>query len=77
MSKYDTRHCKQCGKTFDPNSWKQVFCGDTCRKLYYAIEKQKMKDEREAKKNFSLTEIAIAAKKAGMTYGEYVAKNGL
>lgn len=77
MGKFLSRYCKQCSKKFEPNSCKQIFCGDICRRRYYSIERDKLAAERAAKKNLSLTDIAIEARKAGMTYGEYVAKNGL
>ena len=55
-------------------------------KRHYEKEKAERRKEKEAKKKSSkkaktkpltLTEVAVLARKEGMTYGEYVQKHGL
>ena len=58
--------CEWCGKEFDRRN-AQRYCGPECKSA--AMRKSKQK-----KKGNSITDIAVAARAAGMTYGEYVAR---
>ena len=58
--------CEWCGKEFDRRN-AQRYCGPECKSA--AMRKSKQK-----KKGNSVTDIAVAARAAGMTYGEYVAR---
>lgn len=84
--------CEICGEVFAPRVWNQKFC-DKCRPLskkkYYfetdyknhTVHRKPVFESFEKKKNKSahrdVDKIALAASKAGMTYGQYVLKNGL
>lgn len=84
---YEDRHCKYCGKLFTPKAIGQLYCCIDCRKLDYKenepeekrkrrlkqMQKPKQKTQAKKKKENRLTERAIAAKAAGMSYGQYVA----
>lgn len=43
------KHCKHCGKTFETNHPKKIFCSVKCRSRYYYIADM-MKLEEEARK---------------------------
>lgn len=73
----NTRSCRWCGTKYLPKSSGDVYCGETCRqnaKSTYVKHKKKVKKESNEKK---ITDIAAAARDAGMSYGQYVAKMGL
>ena len=81
------RKCGICGKTFIASKANIKYCCDKCR--YEAIsikniEIRKSKSEnkkasRKKKKDNqqAIIDIAVEAKKAGMSYGQYVARMGL
>lgn len=83
----EERKCVVCGNKFTATRPNSKYCSDECRdegrrKLTKANDKAKREREREARKarknsQKSLVEIAVAAKKAGMNYGEYVARMGV
>ena len=71
--------CEWCGEEFD-STHGQKFCGPQC-KYEGAKQRQRERDrikrqEQKVKRNNSKTNgvinIAVAARAAGMTYGEYV-----
>ena len=82
--------CVICQKEFVKRNGSQVCCGVECRKEYERAqqkirnqkwkakqqEKQKeMQKQANAKTNHeTIAEIAIAAKKEGLSYGQYVVK---
>lgn len=77
-------NCAICGKLFVSKNGNAKYCSSKCRevgaKIIYqqknhSLQEQEAKKQR--KKSLSITEIAVAARKAGMTYGQYVAKMGL
>lgn len=77
--------CKRCGKFFVARGSTALFCDDCkhiahverCRKTN-AAARQRKKSERlnPPKEILPVTEIAMKARAAGMTYGQYVAKYG-
>ena len=80
------KQCKECGKEFLPSRKGMIFCCGKCqRKSNKRVQKKKKKKElsetknapeKEVKKitsNSSLVEMAAKARKAGMSYGQYVA----
>lgn len=77
--------CKECGCAFKPNREWQAFCSEKCCRAYHVKEnrykrlERRLESKKEPKrgKKLSLTDISVEARKAGMTYGEYVAKYGL
>lgn len=78
------KRCKWCQKKFSTTKLNQEYCGKECAhngKLKYQREyeaKRKATKEKTPKKpkkkSDGITDIAVAARAAGMTYGEYVAK---
>ena len=65
--------CGWCGLFFQSRK-KEEYCCDECRK------KGENRKRKRAKKKFGLNSIdaiAIAARKEGLSYGQYVAKYGL
>lgn len=87
----EIRICAVCGKSFEAHRETEVCCSKECKderrreqiRSYRRDKAQEKKFEEQKKKKQvsrnknSLTEIAIEARKAGMTYGQYVAKMGL
>ena len=75
------RKCKRCGKSFMPKNNKQTYCNPICRIEYnkekLIEERNELQKFRNRKTNNSIRNIAAEAKAAGMTYGQYVAQNGL
>lgn len=70
------RRCTVCNKLYIATRGNAKYCSVACRtegtyalKRAYTAEKPKPR----RKKKQSVTEIAVAARKAGMTYGQYVA----
>lgn len=70
-------YCKMCGCRFDPVVKGAVYCVD-CYDIAKRIrlEKKKKKYRREHGIQ-DLCDIANAAAKEGISYGNYVAKNNL
>ena len=80
--------CKRCGKEFGSMDRKRKYCSRECYKSqckdfdleykntnYKKIKPQSVK--RKKNKQQELIDITVAARKVGMTYGQYVAKMGL
>ena len=66
------KRCKICGKEFEPSCGAQKFCSTSCRE----ISKRRETNAKAKKKpvTMSLAEVAVEARKHGMTYGEYVSR---
>ena len=80
------KKCGVCGKEFDGWNKNQRYCSDACKneahrqrgEIYRANARLKEEQKKaEANKKKALEEIATAARNAGMTYGQYVARMGL
>jgi predicted nucleic acid-binding Zn ribbon protein len=80
------KKCGVCGKDFDGWNKNQKYCSEECKHVSHLQrgemyrENARLKAEQkkeEAKKKKALEEIAMAARNAGMTYGQYVARMGL
>ena len=78
--------CVYCGKQRDPGYKSCSACRERLekykRKEYVKSIANEVKEQRERMKvqpkcTMTLDEICIAARKAGMSYGDYVAKYGL
>lgn len=76
--------CKICGKEFTTSSVAKC-CSEECKKenekrnvasYYMRVGKNNKKTKTKAKKEkkLTVTEIAVKAKEAGMSYGQYVAR---
>ena len=64
--------CVYCGKPFQSLSSRAKFCCDEHRKLQNKVDCENIKNKKKLEGK-SLTEVAKEARKAGMTYGRYVA----
>lgn len=72
------RRCVVCNKLYIATRANAKYCSATCREigtseLKSAYREQQKVAKPKRKKKQSVTEIAVAARKAGMTYGQYVA----
>lgn len=65
-----TRKCIVCGKEFKPARRDQVTCSDSC---WGKLTRYGWLTDG-SKKNKTLTEAAVEAKKAGESYGQYKAR---
>lgn len=82
------KKCDICGKEYLATGEKRRYCSDPCRReanLRNIRERNRQRAEKakesmfievseKAKKGMSLTEMAAAARKAGMSYGQYEAQ---
>lgn len=82
------KKCDICSKEYLATSERRRYCSDPCRKeanRRNIRERNRQRAEKakesvlievpeKKKKEMSLTEMAAAARKAGMTYGQYMAK---
>lgn len=79
-----TRKCPVCGKAISQN--RKIYCSDECQRTSKRVKnaegmRKKRQEEKEQRtegrkkkdNNAHLTQVAIEARKLGMTYGEYVA----
>lgn len=79
----EVRKCIICNKYYVTTTQNAKYCSGTCRKMADKETKKKSKankkEQIENRKNMqqSIIDIAVLARKAGMTYGQYVAKMGL
>lgn len=70
------KKCIICGKEFEAKGPHANVCGDACRRqrdIEYTKSYRK-KRKKAAVAHKSLEQVAVEARAAGMTYGEYVAK---
>lgn len=65
--------CRNCHKMFYGESTGDIYCSEECREEYHSHE-IKHWEEKVNKTHRPIIDIAKAATKAGMTYGEYVAR---
>lgn len=81
------RKCEVCGRPYVTNKANAKYCGQKCSKEGIRrvnaenrkIQSENKKAEKKKKKDNqkAIVNIAVEAKKAGMSYGQYVAKMGL
>ena len=69
--------CKICGNEYETAAHNQKYCGDECRAAQKTKNYMPMKMSAYKKRAKDLNDIATEARKAGMTYGQYVAQMGL
>lgn len=84
---FTPKKCKFCGKIFIPTSRSQRYCDETCRNNFNYAERKSVRSEYNKsieaaseidpyipkdKPNEGLVNIAVEARKAGMSYGQYV-----
>ena len=74
--------CKICGKEFIANSCQRSLCSDKCKeetKLRIAreralkLEKENNREKYRKENRKAIVDLAVEARKAGMTYGQYTA----
>ena len=78
--------CAVCGREFEKVKNRQTICSDECRMLKRKEcerrnhMQRKLKSESEKRKSASnsksIAEIQAEARNLGLSYGEYVARNG-
>ena len=77
------KRCVQCNSEFRTRSWQKKFCSDECREACHRAKKEALKLDPYAdwRPEFAepdsmkrLREIAVAATKEGLSYGQYMAK---
>ena len=66
------KNCEYCGKEFTQRGHKQIDCSVECRKNIMKSSAWKQRVSKP-KKPSSIKEMAIEARKHGMSYGKYVA----
>lgn len=71
----DTLVCPACGEKFTASSTKQVYCSSSCRfgSKFSSLYEKKQRPVRGC----TIEEISRAARRAGLSYGDYVARVGL
>ena len=82
----EPRKCKKCGKLYTAGKYSGDFCSTACSHEG-AVERAKKKEElkleraldkiRRRDPSLTIGEINLAAKAAGMTYGNFVKENNL
>jgi predicted nucleic acid-binding Zn ribbon protein len=71
------KKCKYCGKEFDATKSKRLYCSDKCKKSRWREKDKKRKyGVHMENPNAAVVDMAVKAREAGMTYGQYVAKMG-
>lgn len=70
--------CPVCEKRFETDSKVKIYCSHECKEKAKLIRYHDNKTESEVKSvynpNQELVDMAIAARKAGMSYGQYAGK---
>lgn len=72
--------CEMCGKQFESLGWRVKYCSECRSEVGKIRTKQRNQRQREASrqpvthKAEGLIQASMAAKAAGMTYGQYVAQ---
>ena len=68
------RYCEnpECGKAFMGTKTQRYCCPEHRKKQEYLKKDADVKPKPKQHKNKSLTEVAVEARKLGMTYGKYV-----
>lgn len=69
---WERKKCKICGREFVAVNWCNVYCSDECRKI--GVRKNEEAKKRSEHPNEEIVRIAIKARAAGMSYGQYVAQ---
>lgn len=75
----EIRACVVCGNKFQPVARTQIYCGKVCAKKgdREIKRKRELAKKEEKKKSNALIDIAVAARREGLSYGQYVAKYGV
>lgn len=72
------RNCGVCGKRFEVAAGNQKYCSEACKRESIRINHRINRSMKKIKVDSNnLDSVALAATKAGMSYGKYVAKEGL
>lgn len=70
-NKVYTKKCIICGKPFETICGRALTCGKDCRNAY---NREKRREQREkTHSNGNLDDVLKKARKAGLSYGKYVA----
>ena len=70
----EERKCAYCGETFIvKRSSSRIYCTSECKKMKNNSVKAENRKEKKKKKPPTVRDIAVEARKHGMSYGKYVA----
>lgn len=74
-----TKNCALCGKPFTAVTANSKYCSNKCyrtmnREMSASWKKEQVTKPKKRKKDKTIVDLAVEARKAGMTYGQYVAK---
>lgn len=78
----DKRKCAICGKAYvHDNNWRATkYCSDKCKREGLRRCESEARKRRKTgiykAKNTGMSNLAMMARKEGMSYGQYVAKHG-
>jgi hypothetical protein len=81
--KLESMECFWCGKKFTPTYHNVVCCSEECKKKRLNAQDKARREkfnsknkapEKQKTNHEKIAEIAIEARKQGMSYGQYVAK---
>ena len=75
MKKID-KVCRTCGKAFVATCHNKAYCSQECL-VDARRERERLQRMKHKKQSSSLIDIAVEARKHGMSYGQYVAWKGL
>ena len=70
-------NCAKCGKPIIAKAHNSKYCKDCARLEYNERSRRRwkrVKEENASVASASIVEVAVAARAAGMTYGEYVGR---
>lgn len=70
------RHCLICLNSFwgEPHA---KYCSEECSREAIRRREREEREKKKAAKGLTLSEVARLAREAGMSYGEYVAAEGI
>ena len=75
------KQCECCGEKFPASRRSVKYCSDTCRKRQAAERNKSSYNDRQEKKSEKkpdrIVEINRLAREAGLSYGQYVAREYL
>ena len=68
--------CKICGNDFISTCHNKAYCSEDCM-IHGRRNLERLRKMKRKKQSNSVVDIAIEARKHGMSYGQYVALKGL
>jgi ribosomal protein L37E len=76
--KVHSRLCRRCGNEFQTTHNSKMYCSDRCyRDAQNSRKREETQSRKKQRKNVTLIDLTVEARKHGMSYGQYVARMGL